>query len=291
MERRLGRGLGTLLGSKEEQKPSVPTGSAELAIESIRPNPYQPRRTFDDAALHELSESIRRHGVLQPVVVRQVAEGSYELIAGERRWRAATLARRATIPAVVRQTVTDAEMLELALVENVQRQDLDAIERAVGYRQMMDRLALTQEQVADRVGLRRSTVANHLRLLDLPEAVQAAVAKGLVSMGHARALLALPTPAEQRRWMEKVVRDDLSVRQVEQLVRMEPKRAHAEPPNRSSVAESSWVQALEERLRRRLGTKVTVVNAPGYRGELRIEYFGKESLQQLIDVLDPPQSL
>lgn len=291
MERRLGRGLGSLLGNKEEQQASLVVPSSELPVESIRPNPHQPRRTFEDAALQELAESIRRHGVLQPVVVRRAKDGTFELIAGERRWRAATIARRPTIPAVVRSDVSDSDMLELALVENVQRQDLDAIERALGYQQMIERLGLTQEQVADRVGLRRSTVTNHLRLLDLPESVQAAIAKGLVSMGHARALLSLRSADEQRRWMEKVVRDDLSVRQTEQLVRVQPRKSETTIPSRSAVAESSWVQALEERLRRRLGTKVTVVNAPGYRGEIRIEYFGKDALQQLIDLLDPPQSL
>lgn len=290
MERRLGRGLGSLLGKSDADEGK--SGSSELPVERIRPNPFQPRRTFDDAALQELAESIRRHGLLQPVVVRPAGAG-FELIAGERRWRAAAIARLASIPALVRASVSDAEMLELALVENVQRQDLDAIERALGFRQMMDKLGLTQEQVAERVGLRRSTVANHLRLLELPDVVQAAIAKGLVSMGHARALLALPTAAEQRRWMEKVVRDDLSVRQVEQLVRVVPRPAAEKAPQRGKISDGAWITAVEERLRQRLGTKVTIAPSPtpGFRGEIRIEYFGKDELERILDIVAPSERL
>lgn len=290
MERRLGRGLGSLLGSSESDDGK--SNSAVLPVERIRPNPFQPRRTFDDAALQELAESIRRHGLLQPVVVRPTGAG-FELIAGERRWRAAAIARLASIPAVVRPSVTDAEMLELALVENVQRQDLDAIERALGFRQMMDKLGLTQEQVSERVGLRRSTVANHLRLLDLPDVVQSAIAKGLVSMGHARALLALPTADEQRRWMERVVRDDLSVRQVEQLVRSVPRPAAPKAPKRGKASDGAWITAIEERLRQRLGTKVTITPSPmpGFRGEIRIEYFGKDELERLLEIVAPSERL
>ncbi len=188
MEKRLGRGLGSLLGTSSPAE--APKATSELAVDQIRPNPFQPRRHFEPSALEELAQSIRQHGLLQPIVVRAAASG-FELISGERRLRASKLAGRTTIPAIVRPNVTDKDLLELALVENVQRQDLDAIERALGFRRMQDELAMTQEAVADRVGLKRSTVANHLRLLDLPQTVQEGIAKGLISMGHARALLAV----------------------------------------------------------------------------------------------------
>src|SRR5262249_13839390 len=156
----------------------------------IRPNPFQPRRHFDEASLSDLAQSLKTHGVLQPIVVRTSPAG-FELIAGERRWRAARIAGLARLPALIRTEVSDREMLELALVENLQREDLDAIERAQGFRAMIQSLSLTQEQVAERVGIQRASVANHLRLLDLPAPVQDAVSKGLLSMGHAKAILAL----------------------------------------------------------------------------------------------------
>jgi len=289
MEKRLGRGLGSLLGEKPEVV--APKDARELPVSEIRPNPYQPRKTFDPEALQELAESIRTHGVLQPVVVRRQGNG-YELVAGERRWRASQAIGRPTIPAVVREGLNERDMLELALVENVQRQDLDAVERARGFQQMIEVLHLTQEQVAERVSLKRSTVANHLRLLELPDTVQRAIAKGLLTMGHARALLAVPGAKEQARWMERVVRDDLSVRQVEQLVRTEAEARRtksAAPPPADSIP--AWATQLEERMRRHLGTKVTLQNGPGYRGEIRIEYFSRADLERLSELLAPTPRL
>lgn len=289
MEKRLGRGLGSLLGEKPEVV--APKDARELPVSEIRPNPYQPRKTFDPEALQELAESIRTHGVLQPVVVRRQGNG-YELVAGERRWRASQAIGRPTIPAVVREGLNERDMLELALVENVQRQDLDAVERARGFQQMIEVLHLTQEQVAERVSLKRSTVANHLRLLELPDTVQRAIAKGLLTMGHARALLAVPGAKEQARWMERVVRDDLSVRQVEQLVRTEAdarRTKSAAPPPADSIP--AWATQLEERMRRHLGTKVTLQNGPGYRGEIRIEYFSRADLERLSELLAPTPRL
>src|SRR5690349_1399663 len=169
MERRLGKGLGSLLGEQE-----TPRDSMELELELIQPNPFQPRKSMDAAGLEELRDSILQHGVLQPVVVRPSEGGRFQLIAGERRWRAARLAGLRRIPALVKEQVSDAGMLELALVENVQRRDLDPLERAHGYKAMMDQLALTQDAVAAKVGLKRSTVANQLRLLDLPGKAQEA---------------------------------------------------------------------------------------------------------------------
>ncbi|MBK7878734.1 MAG: ParB/RepB/Spo0J family partition protein [Planctomycetes bacterium] len=289
MEKRLGRGLGSLLGTTAQGEPQKPT--SELAVDQIRPNPFQPRRHFDPTALQELAQSIQLHGLLQPIVVRATPTG-FELISGERRLRASKLAGRPTIPAIVRSNVSDQELLELALVENVQRQDLDAIERALGYRRMQDELSMTQEAVADRVGLKRSTVANHLRLLELPSSVQEGVAKGLISMGHARALLSLPAGKQQEAWMGRIVRDDLSVRQVEQLVRVQAKPSVAQAaPTQELVPQAAWIQTLEDRLRTRLGTRVAVKNGPGFRGEISISFFGREDLERLSNLLAPKDEL
>lgn len=289
MEKRLGRGLGSLLGtsSPEPEKKLA----RELPIEQIRANPFQPRQHFDADALEDLAQSIRQHGVLQPIVVRTTADG-FELISGERRLRACKLAGRASIPAVVRESVSDKDMLELALVENVQRQDLDAIERALGFRRMQEELGMTQEAVAERVGLKRSTVTNHLRLLELSASVQQSVAKGMISMGHARALLALPGHAERERWLARIVRDDLSVRQVEQLTRVVPRASTAKSAAADELQpQAAWVSTLEARLRQRFGTKVELRNGPGFRGQVVLDFFGRQDLERLVELLVPKDEL
>lgn len=289
MEKRLGRGLGSLLGSSAQDQDKK--SAQVLPLERIRPNPFQPRRHFDPTALEELAASLRQHGVLQPVVVRSIPDG-FELIAGERRVRASKLAGMSTIPAVIHDNITDHAMLELALVENVQRQELDAIERAIGFQRMRRELGMTQEVVADRVGLKRSTVANHLRLLDLPESVQEALAKGMITMGHARALLAVDGAKDRERWLSRIVRDDLSVRQVEQLVRVQPKQLSPQAaPASERDPQLAWITTLEKRLRERTGAKVELRNAPGVKGQIVISYFGPEDLERLVDLLAPTAEL
>jgi len=288
MERRLGRGLGALLGQTGEAEPHHPPN--QLPIDQLRPNPYQPRSVFDAEALSELGDSIRAHGILQPILVRAVAEG-YEIISGERRWRAARSVGLLTVPVVVRDRVPDDQMLELALIENVQRQDLDAIERARGYRQMIAELHITQEDVAAKVGLKRATVANHLRLLDLPAPVQEALGRGLISMGHARAMLGHPEPKHLLPLVDRVAREGLSVRQVEQLVRTmgNPKK------DRSTQAQEqpkpAWVGELESKLRESLGRKVTLRNGAEYRGQLVIDYYDRDDLERLLNQLAPQPQL
>ena len=295
MERRLGRGLSALFTQPNSQAaPALePETQAreELPIERIRANPFQPRRSFDPVGLEELVQSIRQHGLLQPIVVRAQGDG-FELISGERRLRAFRELGRTQIPAIQRADVSDAEMLELALVENLQRRDLDPIERAQGYRKMVEQLGLTQEQVADKVGLQRPTVANHLRLLDLPEPAQQALAKGLIQMGHARALLGCKAGEQAQRLLEKTVRDDLSVREVEALVRARssPTSPPAEPV-KVVVPQAPWVRDLEDRMRDHLGTKVQLKNGPGYRGQIVIEYFQREDLERLSEILAPRERL
>lgn len=285
-ERRLGRGLESLLGSSSVESPELPR--TEVRLVEIRPNPHQPRRAFDPSALEELAASIRRHGVLQPVVLREAAPG-YELISGERRLRAAKLAGLERVPAVVLREVTDEQMLELALVENVQRADLDAIEKARGYAQMVERLGLTQDQVAERVGLKRSTVANHLRLLELPDEVQRAVSEGLISMGHARALLGLEPRARLLELVERIVLEDLSVRAVEQVVREGTSKAGKSAGEKPAKGPERppWLVELEGRMRDHLGAKVSLVNQPGYRGKIVIEYFDQDDLERLTELLAP----
>lgn len=289
MERRLGRGLGSLLGQPPAQEDRAKP--LELAVDRIRPNPRQPRKSFDPASLEELASSIRSHGVLQPIVVREAVEG-YELISGERRWRAARSVGLRAIPAVVRPGVRDDEMLELALVENVQRQDLDAIDRARGFKEMMEVLGITQEAVAQKVGLQRATVTNHIRLLELPPQVQESVGRGLLSMGHARALLAVGTTQTQIRFMERIAREDLSVRQTEHLVRESAKSGSGKRvQTKVLVPHQPWSTDLERRLRESLGTRVTVRNGPGYKGQIIIEYFNRSDLERLCQLLAPRTEL
>jgi len=296
MERRLGRGLSALLTQSQttetvQQEPEA-RSREELPLERIRVNPFQPRKNFDPAGIEELVQSIRQHGLLQPVVVRPQGDG-FELVSGERRLRAFRELGRSAIPAIVRPNVSDAEMLELALVENLQRRDLDPIERALGYRKMIEQLGLTQEQVADKVGLQRPTVANHLRLLELPESAQQALAKGLIQMGHARALLGCKDSTLAQRLLEKAVRDDLSVREVEALVRTRSSSSAAQGPEPVKVVipQAPWVRDLEDRMREHLGTKVQLKNGPGYRGQIVIEYFQREDLERLAEILAPRERL
>ena len=288
MERRLGRGLGSLLGtstSVEDHKAAL-----ELDLDQIRPNPRQPRKVFNPVALEELAASIRNHGILQPIVVRS-AEPGYEIISGERRWRAAHTAGLKKILALIRPDVSDDQMLELALVENLQRQDLDAMERARGYQQMMETLHLTQEDVARKVGLNRATVANHVRLLDLPSEIQQAVSHELLSMGHARALLSLEDPGRALKFLGRITREGLSVRQVERMVRESTASADPISKPKEPPADAPWIKALEERLRERLGTKVALRNRPGYRGQISIDYFDRADLDRVIEILAPQEEL
>jgi len=285
MEKRLGKGLGSLLGGKMDE-----AASQELALALIDPNPFQPRVTMDPAGLEELRDSISNHGVLQPIVVRKMG-GRYQIVSGERRWRAARLAGLERIPAVQREVVSDNEMLELALVENVQRRDLDPLERARGFKALMDGLGITQEAVAVKVGLKRATVANHLRLLELPEKVQQAVGKGLLSMGHARALLGLSTPEQIEGLMEQCVRKDLSVRDVERLVRDQTQRAAGTEAGTEVEPTPPWIAQIERRLGDALGTKVTISSDKDYSGQIRVQFFDKEQLNRLIDRLAPQAQL
>ncbi len=279
----LGRGLGALLS--EPPKNNSSEDFIEIDLDLIEPNVMQPRRRFDDQKLEELAQSIRSNGVVQPLLVRRVGN-RYQLIAGERRWRASQLAGIQKVPAVVKD-IPDDKLLELALIENIQRQELNPIEEAQAYKRLMDSLGLTQEGVALRVGRDRSFITNHLRLLRLPEDIQQYVEDEKISSGHARALLGVDDADIQRRVAKSVIEHGLSVRETERAMR----RVIA--GNSTSVAIAPAVKqtdpnvrAAETRLRRRLGTQVRVVpNMKGNGGKLEIEYYSETDLDRVYQLL------
>lgn len=291
----LGRGLGALIGgnAKAFEEPAAPAAAPAAAAPeglpdgtrlilldptAIRPNPKQPRRVFREEPLEELAASIKRDGVQEPIIVRQVG-GAYELVSGERRVRASIMADLTEIPAVCRD-ISDSEMLKLGLIENIQREDLNAIEAALAYQQLIDEFGWTQEQLAAEVGKKRATVANTLRLLNLPESIQDQVADGALTMGHARALLALPTAAAQIAAARKIVKEGLSVRQAEKLAEAGSGKQPKEPPKKDPN-----LAALEDSLRRSLGTKVAVKATAPDRGRIEIEYFSQDELDRLLALL------
>src|SRR5262245_44537287 len=268
----LGRGLGALLSSATE------TGAppAELPINSISPNPHQPRKDFDDKALEDLAASLKHSGLLQPVVVRRLGEG-YQLIVGERRWRAAKLAGLEKVPAIVRD-VSDAESLELALVENLLREDLNPMEEAEAYQRLLAEFGWTQEELAQRVGRDRSTLANCLRLLKLPDVVQADLRGGRLTMGHARALLALPGIAEQLGLRDEILAHSWSVRATEADVQRA--RSKARRPSRRSPE----LSAVEDTLRAALATRVRLIGNEKA-GRIELAYSSREELDRLVELI------
>jgi len=272
----LGRGLDALIPARARDAQSGPR-LAEVAIEQIRPNPRQPRDNFDDTALDAIARSLTEHGMLQPVVLREVGDG-YELIAGERRWRAAQRAGLEKIPAVIREA-TPRESLELAIIENVQREDLNAIEEAQAYRLLVDEMSLTQEQVAERVGRDRSSVANYLRLLKLPASVQRLIVVGALTMGHARALLAVEDAGALRRLAEEVVAKGLSVRQTEARAKLTGKSGKIG----NKKVKDPDVAAAESRLSRALGAPVAIRGKD--KGRLEIRFSSLDELNRLYDLL------
>jgi ParB family chromosome partitioning protein len=272
-ERGLGRGLGALI-------PRATVGLREVPVDAIKPNPWQPRTHFDEQELEELAQSIREHGVLQPVLVSQQPDGTFQLITGERRWRAVQLAGMPTVPAMVKEATPQAS-LELALVENIQRRDLNPLEEAHAFRQLLDEHGLTQEQLGQRLGKSRVAITNTLRLLHLPEPVREALANGSITEGHARAILMANGESQRLRLLERVLADHLSVRDTEALARQmnaSRTRAPAETPPDPDV------ERLEEAFRHALGTRVHLLK--GRRGgRLVIHFFSDEELQGIYETI------
>ncbi|MFM7511733.1 MAG: ParB/RepB/Spo0J family partition protein [Bacteroidota bacterium] len=293
----LGKGIRSLLQSIDtdlkttsgQLKPSVVehvTSSSRIAVQDIEPNPKQPRRDFEDTALQELAASIKTHDIIQPVTVSKLSNGKYRLIAGERRWRAAKLAGLKDIPAFIRQA-NDQQLLELALLENLQREDLNAMEVALSYKRMMDELEYTQEQVADRMGKDRSTVANVIRLLKLPPDIQLAVRKGSLSMGHARALIALELVDAQLIAFKEIIAKGLSVRQTEALVQQLKKQLPAVKKSKNSNNASPY-RRIEDKLATHFSARVKIKQSKRGDGQLIIEYYTTEELNKILRQLNVP---
>lgn len=288
----LGRGLSSLIPSKRVDHTPSTNVSETVHIQSLSssdsniqniplnlivPNPHQPRRQFDEAGLAELAASIKVHGVLQPVVVSPDADGRYQLIVGERRWRAAQLAGLTSLPAVVRP-VDEQARLELALIENIQRQDLNPLEEAAAYRRLQDEFNLTQEQVAHKVGKSRSQIANTERLLSLPPVIQQALQDGRITVGHAKVILSLPSAAEQEKFFATIVREGLPVHLAEAMARDIKVRAHQRVRSRVVSAE---IRQLEVDLQTKLGTKVKI-RGTNSRGVIEIYFYSNEDLAELL---------
>lgn len=284
----LGKGLGALIGPKHATRTVIEDNPAPQAVKgerllyldpsTIEPNPRQPRMVFREEALNELAQSIRRDGVQEPVLVRQVGD-TYELVSGERRVRACIMAELETVPAICRE-VSDDDMLKLGLIENIQRENLNAIELAQAYHHLIEEFAWTQEELARQVGKKRATVTNTLRLLNLPKDVQRCVGDALISMGHAKALLALDSPKAQSAACRKIVDLGLSVRQAEKMsapakTKTGSKAAHKDPN----------LARIEDDLRRSLGTQVTLRNGKNNKGKIEIEYYNLDDLERLLDML------
>ena len=287
----LGRGLNALIpkGPRMEtgdgsRQPTDNGAIASIPVGSIKPNPFQPRTDFDESTLDELKRSIKEKGIVQPITVRRFENG-YQIIAGERRLRAAQLAKLGEIPAYVLEVATDEEMLELALIENIQREHLNPMEVAVAYRRLMEECKLTQEDVAQKVGKDRTTVTNFLRLLKLPAKIQDGLRRGKISMGHARALVNLPSEKTQLKIFEKIVHDGLSVRTVEDLARGTSGKTGEPSRTKKGATSPSGIQSVEEQLRQALGTKVKVRAKGGGKGDIIIEFYSLDEFDRLLEIL------
>lgn len=281
----LGKGLDALISINDVQTDGS-SAISEIEIGRIMPNPDQPRRTFDETSLEELAASIRELGVVQPLTLRLADDGNYQIIAGERRWRAASIAGLSSVPAYVR-TASDSEMTEMALIENIQREDLNAIEVALGFKKLIDTYDLTQERLSERLGKKRATIANHLRLLRLPAEIQLGLRDRKLDMGHARAILAIEDPKDQLKIYKQILRDGLSVRAVEEIgrrlsagedVRSDSKKPHAERPE-------SLVD-LERSFSSRFPVPVKVSRARNGKGSVTFKFSSDDELHELIKIFE-----
>lgn len=281
MAKGLGKGIDALfshlaLAGKEEI-------IQEVSIHDLYPNPYQPRKTFQPEAIEELKQSILQHGILQPLIVRKTIKG-FEIVVGERRYRAAKEANLQTVPVVVRE-LTDQQMMEFALLENLQREDLNPIEEATAYKMLMEKLQLTQEEIASRLGKSRPHIANHLRLLSLPKDIQKLIMNGTLSMGHGRALLGLKQKNKMKSIVERVIREQLNVRQLEKLIQQINQNVPRETLKRKPVEKSVFLKESESLLREKLGTNVTIKQTRK-KGKIEIEFFSSEDLERILELLD-----
>ncbi|MEE0264653.1 MAG: ParB/RepB/Spo0J family partition protein [Acutalibacteraceae bacterium] len=280
----LGKGLDAIF---IENEPEESNSAITLKISEIEPNKSQPRREFDENALAELADSIAQHGVLQPLLVRPIADGGYQIVAGERRWRASRMAGLTEVPVVIRE-LTDSETMELALIENLQREDLTPVEEALGYKQLMDEYGFSQEQVSKTVGKSRPAIANALRLLNLPEEILYLVNSGKISSGHGRTLLAFKNPDDMLKAAKLCTEEEISVRELERMVKrsneeFENKDKEEKPPKKEKRL--SYYDEVELSLNEHLGRKVNVTGDSKNKGVLEIEFYSKEDLFELARIL------
>lgn len=284
----LGRGLDALIDTKSEVNTQGSSNLSEIDITQIEPNPNQPRREFDTEALQELANSIRELGIIQPITLRKVENGRYQIIAGERRWRASQLAGLHTIPAYI-VTVEDQGVMEMALVENIQREDLNAIEIALAYEHLAETTGMTQAKISERVGKSRAAVTNYMRLLKLPAQVQIALKNHEIDMGHARALLAIDSPSQQIKLFKAVQQQQLSVRKVEEMVQAlkngeDIKTAKGRIATKERLPEEFNI--LKERLAQFFQTKVQMTYSPKGKGKISIQFDNEEQLERIMNALD-----
>lgn len=284
----LGRGLDVLIPNAELRTEGSST-IREINLNKIAPNPNQPRREFDDTALHELADSIKEIGIVQPITLRKMDDGTFQIIAGERRWRASHLAGMTTIPAYIR-TADDENVMEMALIENIQREDLNAVEIALAYQHLIEQYKLTQERLSERIGKNRSTITNYLRLLRLPAPIQMALQKREIDMGHARALLTLNNPTLQIKVYGQIVKEKLSVRKVEELVKdiLEEKQnqttSHIHTQQRSSI--NKEYKLLQKNLSDFFKTSVKLTCTDKGKGKISIPFDNEEELERIMELFD-----
>lgn len=279
MSKRLGRGLDALIPSLSVNDDDK---VIEISLSQLRPNPYQPRKTFDEDSIKELAESIRQHGIIQPIIVRTVLKG-YEIIAGERRFRASQFCGNATIPAVVR-SFTDQQVMEIALIENLQREDLNAIEVAVAYQALIDKFKLTQEELSMKVGKSRSHIANFVRLLSLPAEIKDNVSRGTISMGHARALVGIKDEKSQKELADLTVSLDWSVRDLEEAIQKLDTKQSEDKTKPNQKKRDPYIDHLEESLRERFKTTVKIKQQKD-KGKIELQYYSKQDLERLLELL------
>lgn len=283
----LGKGLDSLISMNNIQTEGS-SAINEIAISQIMPNPTQPRQNFDEAALEELAASIRELGIIQPLTLRSTGDNSYQIISGERRYRAALLAGLNTVPAYIR-TANDSEVTEMALIENIQREDLNAIEIALTFRKLIDQYKLTQERLSERIGKKRATIANFLRLLKLPAEVQLGLRDHAVDMGHARALLSLDDPKQQLKLYNETIKKDLSVRQVEQRAKQMQEASNKENQQQDNSDKPSYVKdyvILQKHLTKAFGVPVKFSCDPSGKGRITFPFTNEEQLEKIISIFD-----
>lgn len=279
MAKGLGKGINALFANIDVESEET---IQELNIKEIRPNPYQPRKVFDEESIEELRKSIEQHGILQPIIVRKSIKG-YEIVVGERRYRAAKAAKLETIPVVVRE-LDEQQMMELAVLENLQREDLTPVEEALAYHMLMERLKLTQEELAQRLGKSRPHIANHLRLLSLPTNIQDMITDGKISMGHGRALLGLKQKEKINAVVKKTIKENLNVRQLEKLVQQLNNNVPRET-KKPKKSKDIFIREREDILREKFGTTVTIKQTSN-KGKIEIEFLSKDDLERILEIID-----